>query len=459
MKVTVNGAAKIVTGSNYLIEVGKDKILIDCGMFQGEKETTAYNYDPFNFDPKKISYVLLTHAHIDHSGLLPKLYGNGFRGKIFATTATRDLCRIMLEDSANLQMSETESENKRRMREGQAEMRYPLYGMEEVNGVMPLFTPVEYERTYSITRNIQARFLNAGHIIGASIIELYVTEEGETKKIVFSGDLGQWDSPLLNDPTIIEEADYIFLESTYGNRLHDPVGSRDEEILRYVKEAYKKRGKLLIPSFAVERTQEIIYSFNKLLKEKKFPDEEVFIDSPLAIKAIEVFDKHQEFYRDTAFQYGNPLKFKKLVMSESTEDSKALNEYNKPAIIIAGNGMCTGGRIRHHLKHGLWNPKNTVLFVGFQAAGTLGKKILDGAETVKMMGMKIAVKADIREMNSYSAHSDANGLMKWMSYYKQKPRYVFVVHGEPDSCEEMKKKLKKQGFKALIPNLGETIDL
>ena len=458
MKVTVNGAAKIVTGSNYLIEVGKEKILVDCGMFQGEKEITAYNYDPFNFDPKKISYVLLTHAHIDHSGLLPKLYGEGFRGKIFATTATRDLCRIMLEDSANLQMSETESENKRRQREGM-EMRYPLYGMDEVNGVMPLFQTIEYGRTYSITRNIQARFLNAGHIIGASIIELYVTENRETKKIVFSGDLGQWDSPLLEDPTLVDEADYVFLESTYGNRLHDPVSSRDEEILGYVKEAYKKKGKLMIPTFAVERTQEIIYSFNKLDKQKKFPDEQVFLDSPLAIKAIEVFDKHHEFFRDSAFQYGNPFRFRKLVLSESVEDSKGLNEYGKPAIIMAGNGMCTGGRIRHHLKHGLWDPKNTLLFVGFQADGTLGKKILDGAETVKMMGMTIAVKADIREMNSYSAHSDYNGLMKWMNSFKQKPRYVFVVHGEPEACEEMKKRLKKTGFKALIPNLGEAIDL
>lgn len=458
MKITVCGAAKIVTGSNYYIEAGRDRILVDCGMFQGEKEVTALNYEGFLYDPKKISYVLLTHSHIDHSGLLPKLYAEGFRGKIFATTATKDLCKIMLEDSANLQISETENENKRRLREG-LPPRKPLYGLEEVKGVMELFSTVEYGRLYSITKNIQARFLDAGHIIGAAIIELYVTEKGETKKIVFSGDIGQWNSPLLNNPTVVEEADYVFLESTYGDRLHDPIETRDEEILGYVKETYRKRGKLLIPSFAVERTQEILYSFNKLIKEKKFPDEEVVIDSPLAIKAIEVFNQHRSYFKPTAFQYGNPMQFKNLVFSNTIEESKTYNEYDKPVIIIAGNGMCTGGRIRHHLKHGLWNPKNTVLFVGFQAEGTLGRKILRGDEVVNMMGMRIAVKADIREMNSYSAHSDYEGLMKWVSGFKEKPKQIFIVHGEPEACEAMKKRLKKQNHRCTIPTMGQEIEI
>ncbi len=458
MNLTFCGAARIVTGSCYLIESGKDKILVDCGMFQGTKEITRLNYEPFRFDPKKISYVLLTHAHIDHCGLIPKLVKEGFRGKIFATSATIDLCRIMLEDSAEVQQTQTEEENKRRLREGQ-EIRYPLYDVEEARASFPYFSEVEYERTYSITKNLQARYLDAGHIIGSSTIEVYVAENSETKKIVFSGDVGQWDAPIVHDPTPVEETDYLVIESTYGNRLHEDVKLRDDLLLSYVRETYKKRGKLLIPSFAVERTQELLYAFNKLFRAGKMPNEKVFLDSPLAIKATGIFTRHREDYDKEALEYKDPFGFPNLVYCNTTEESKEINEYSGPCIVIAGNGMATGGRIRHHFRHGLWNPKNTVLFVGYQAEGTLGREILEGSKMVKMMGMSIAVKADIRMIDSFSAHADLDGLLKWIYAMKRKPKKIFLVHGEPDSIDSFRAKLKKEGYKTDVPKLGETIAL
>jgi metallo-beta-lactamase family protein len=456
MNLTFCGAARIVTGSCYLIETGKDKILVDCGMFQGTKDITRLNYEPFKFDPKTISYVLLTHAHIDHCGLIPKLVKEGFMGKIFATSATIDLCRIMLEDSAVVQQTQTEEENKIRLREGR-EPRYPLYDVEEALASFKHFSVVEYGRTYSMGKNIQADYLDAGHIIGSSTIEVYVTENNETKKIAFSGDLGQWDAPIVHDPTVIDETDYLVIESTYGNRLHDNINSRDELLLSYVKEAYKKRGKLLIPSFAVERTQELLYSLNKLFRAGDMPNEKVFLDSPLAIKATDIFTRHREDFDSETLKYKDPFNFKNLVYTNTTEESKQINEYQGPCIIIAGNGMATGGRIRHHFKHGLWDPKNTVLFVGYQAEGTLGREIVDGAKMVKMMGMTIAVKADIRVIDSFSAHADLDGLLKWVYGMKRKPKKIFLVHGEPDSIEGFRAKLKKEGYKTDVPKIGETV--
>ena len=456
MKITFCGAARIVTGSCYLLETGKDKILVDCGMFQGTKDITRLNYDPFRFDPKTISYVLLTHAHIDHCGLIPKLVKEGFKGKIFATSATIDLCKIMLEDSAVVQQTQTEEENRIRVRQGR-EPRYPLYDVEEALASFKHFSPVEYGRAYSIGKNIQALYLDAGHIIGSSTIELSVTENSETKKIAFSGDLGQWDAPIVHDPTIVEETDYLVIESTYGNRLHDDINTRDDLLLFYVKEAYKKRGKLFIPSFAVERTQELLYSFNKLFRSGDMPNEKVFLDSPLAIKATQIFTSHREDFDTEALKYKDPFSFNNLVYTNTTEESKQINEYSGPCIIIAGNGMATGGRIRHHFKHGLWDPKNTVLFVGYQAQGTLGREIVEGAKMVKMMGMNIAVKADIRVMNSFSAHADLEGLLKWVSGMKSKPKKIFLVHGEADSIEGFRAKLKKEGYKTDVPKIGETV--
>jgi metallo-beta-lactamase family protein len=459
MKITFCGAAKIVTGSCYLIEIGKDKVLVDCGMFQGSKEITRLNYMPFKFNPKEIDYLFLTHAHIDHSGLIPVLVKQGFKGKILATSATVDLCKIMLEDSADIQKTETEQENKRRLREG-LPPREPLYSIEDARACFVLFQSIDYDKFYDITKNIKIKYRDAGHIMGSAIIEMYVNDKDALKKIVLSGDLGQWDVPIVNNPTLIEDADYVLVESTYGNRLHEDIGIRDDLLLEYAKETYKKGGKLMIPSFAVERTQELLYSFNKLIKQGKFPDEKIFLDSPLAIKATEIFKKHPECFDEEAlYKYKDPFSFSSLIYSKTVSDSKKINEYEDPCIIIAGSGMCTAGRIRHHFKHGLWDPKNTVLFVGWQAEGTLGRYILEGAKKVRMMGMEVAVKADIRKINSFSAHADYEDIIKWMKGFKKPAQRVFIVHGEEAAAKSLKQRLKKIGLSCHVPDLGEKVVL
>ncbi len=457
MKIKFCGAAKIVTGSCHLVTIGKKQVLIDCGMFQGRKEITKLNYEPFKFDPKKINYVFLTHAHIDHSGLLPKLKKAGFNGKIFATGATIDLCKIMLEDSAHIQEIETEHENRRRKRQGIPE-RKPMYSINDAKATMPLFRKINYDKTYKIDEQIKVRYRDAGHIIGAAIIEFYAAEKNKKTKIVFSGDLGQWGVPIVRDPTIIEHADYVLVESTYGNREHEDLGIRDKVLLRHVKNAYKRGGKLLIPSFAIERTQELLYSFNKLIKQGKFPDEEIFLDSPLAIKATEIFKKHKEvFDKEALTKYKDPFSFKNLKYTAATKESIKLNNYHKPCIIIAGSGMCNGGRIRHHLKHGIWDKKNTILFVGYQAEGTLGRHLIEGEKRIRMMGSELVVKADIEKINSFSAHADSNELVKWIEGFKEKPKKVFIVHGEEKSTIALKSKLKNHN--CYIPEIGEEIEL
>jgi len=459
MQIRFCGAAKIVTGSCYLIKTGKTQFLVDCGMFQGTKDITRINYEPFCFNPKEISYVFLTHAHIDHSGLIPKLKKEGFKGTIFATPATVDLCRIMLEDSANIQMTETEMENKRRLREG-LPPRKPLYTIDDARNSFTLFKKLDYDELTKITDNVSVRYRDAGHIIGSAIIEVFVKENGKDKKIVFSGDLGQWNVPIIKDPTFIEDADYLLVESTYGDRSHEDISIRDDLLLKYAVDTFKKGGKLLIPSFAIERTQELLYSFNKLIKAKKFPDEKIFLDSPLAIKATEIFKRHKECFDEEALnEYGDPFDFKNLVYTSKAKDSMGINDYKKPCVVIAGSGMCTAGRIRHHLKHGLWDPKNTVLFVGYQAEGTLGRVILEGAEKVRMMGIQVAVKADIEKINSFSAHADYRDILKWVAGFKEKPAKIFIIHGEESAAKSLKMKLEEKGFDCYIPSMREEAKL
>ncbi len=454
MKLTFCGAAQIVTGSCYLIETGGEKYLVDCGMFQGPKHITRLNYKRFPFNPKEISHVFLTHAHIDHSGLLPKLVAQGFSGKICATAATIDLCEIMLQDSAHIQEMDTEQENRRRVRQGK-EPREPLYTQKHAEQIRHFFKEVNYGEDLKISSNVIVTFRDAGHILGSAIIEFCA----EGKKIVFSGDLGQWNVPIVQDPTLIEDANYLLIESTYGNRLHEPIQMRQDLLLKVVEKTHKKGGKLLIPTFAIERTQELLYAFNKLVEAKKFPDQKIFLDSPLAIKATEIFKKHHECFDKAAANTKSPFTFPQLEYSLKTKDSIKLNTYSEPCIIMAGSGMCTGGRIRHHLKHGLWEPKNTILFVGYQAEHTLGRVILEGAEKIWMMGLTIVVKADVEKINSFSAHADYNELLKWSRGFKKKPYKTFVVHGEPDASSALKQRLEKEGHDCYIPSLGETIVL
>ncbi len=473
MKITFLGATRTVTGSNYLIEAAGKKFLVDCGMWQGKAELEEENYQEFEFDPKEIDFMLLTHAHIDHSGRIPKLYKEGYRNKIYAHKATCDLCALMLPDSGHIQEQESEWKNRKRIRKGE-EPREPLYTAEEALRCLEIFQPVKYDEIIDITPEIHARFNDAGHMLGSSIIELWVEENGKRIKTVFTGDLGNNDIPLLNEPTMIEDTDFLVMESTYGSRLHIRNDNKAEDFLNIVAETLDNGGTVVIPSFAVGRTQEILYEIDKLKDIRK--DEEfrkkyktlmktpVYVDSPLAISATEVFKENMDLFdEETQKEISkgeNPLEFPGLKFTRTAEESKALNEDPTPSIIISASGMCEVGRIKHHLKHNLWNPKSTILFVGYQAPGTLGYNIVNGAKTVKIFGEEIAVNARIEYIEGYSGHADQEGLMNFIYSFIQKPKHIFLVHGEEESQEVLKSKIDEETkLPVTIANFGETYDL
>jgi len=473
MKITFLGATKTVTGSNYLVEGAGKKFLVDCGMWQGNSELEEENMQEFEFNPAEIDFMLLTHAHIDHSGRIPKLYNEGFKNKIYAHKATCDLCALMLPDSGHIQEMEIQWKNKKRIRKG-LEPREPLYTAEDAARCLKIFEPVKYDEIIEIDENIHVRFNDAGHMLGSSIIELWVKEDGKETKTVFTGDLGNNDIPLLDSPTMIEETDYLVMESTYGNRLHVRNDEKAELFLKIVSETLDKGGSVVIPSFAVGRTQEILYELNKL-KEKK-DDEEfikeyetlmkapVYVDSPLAISATEVFkentDLFEEEIKEEILRGDNPLEFPGLKFTLTSDESKALNEDPSPSIIISASGMCEVGRIKHHLKHNLWNPKSTILFVGYQAPGTLGYNIVNGAKTVKIFGEEIAVNARIEYIEGYSGHADQEWLMNFVYSFIRKPKHIFLVHGEEESQNVLQQKIiDETGINTVIPTFGETYEL
>lgn len=473
MNITFLGAAKTVTGSNFLVEGAGKKFIVDCGMYQGQASLEAENDEPFAFAVDQIDFMLLTHAHIDHSGRIPKLYKEGYRNSIYATKATCDLCSIMLPDSGHIQEMEIEWKNRKRKREGKEPLP-PLYTAEEAARSLEIFTPVRYDEIIEIDSNIHVRFNDAGHMLGSSIIEVWIKEGEEEKKIVFTGDLGNNDIPLLASPTMIESADYLVMESTYGSRLHMRNDEKAELFLDIVSETLDNGGTVVIPSFAVGRTQEILYEINKL-KEKR-DDEEfrrkyktlmhapVYVDSPLAISATEVFRENMDLFDEDvkhAIASGdNPLEFPGLQFTVTAEESKALNEREEPCIIISASGMCEVGRIKHHLKHNLWNPKSTILFVGYQAPGTLGSRIVNGEKKVKIFGDEIAVNARIEYIEGYSGHADQEWLLNFVYSFISKPKHIFLVHGEPESQEVLKEKLEEQlPIPVHIPEWGETYEL
>ena len=456
MQITCHGAAGFVTGSCHLVETESTRFLIDCGMYQGNKALNRKNFEPFGFQPADIDFVISTHAHIDHCGLLPKLVKYGFHGTIYASPATADLLPIMLQDSAYIQEKDTEHENRRRLRKGQSE-REPLYGMEDAEKTCDLIKVLEYNTSLTVSEEITIRFRDAGHVIGSCIVELFTTaKDTRETKTVFSGDLGQWDVPIIEDPTFIWNSDYVFIESTYGDRVHERSGSRKEQLYEHILKTYRKGGKLFIPCFALERTQELLYTLSELMTEEPdYPPMDVYLDSPLAIKITDVFKKHPDTYDEEArARTDKPFDFPGLICTPSVDESRRANTMEGPAIIIAGSGMCTAGRIRHHLKHGIWDPKNTVLFVGYQAPGTLGRILLDGADEIKMMGMKLAVKADISRIGSFSAHADRDELTGWLSAFREKPKTVFLIHGENDTLVNFSEHLTSLGFNTAIPEQG-----
>ncbi len=474
MKITFLGAARTVTGSNFLVEAAGKKFLVDCGMYQGKITEELENSDPFLYDVSEIDFMLLTHAHIDHSGRIPKLYNEGFKGPIYATKATCDLCEIMLPDSGHIQEVEIEWKNRKRMREG-LEPLPPLYTAEEAYNSLEIFHRVQYDEIVEVDENISVRFNDAGHMLGSAIIEIWATENGKTTKAVFTGDLGNNDLPLLDSPTMISSADYLIMESTYGNRLHMRNDEKATMFLDIVAETLDKGGRVIIPSFAVGRTQEILYELDKL-KEDLGQDEEfarkyeklmnvpVYVDSPLAISATEVFKKNTELFEEEIQEKikrgDNPLEFRGLQFTPSADESKALNEDHRPAIILSASGMCEVGRIKHHLKHNLWNPNSTILFVGYQAPGTLGRTIVDGAEKVKIFGEEIAINARVEYIEGYSGHADQTWLLNFIWSFTNPPKHVFLVHGEYEGQEELKRKIEDSSeCKVTIPDFGESYEL
>ena len=473
MNITFLGATKTVTGSNFLLEGAGKKIIIDCGLYQGKAAEERENYSDFPYNVQDIDFLLLTHAHIDHSGKIPKLYVDGYRNPVIATKATCDLCTIMLPDSGHIQEMENEWKNKKRVRKG-LESKPPLYTAQDAIDCLEIFKSVNYDEIVELTPEIHVRYNDAGHMLGSSIIEVWIKENGEEKKIVFTGDLGNNDLPLLDSPTMIETADYLVMESTYGGRFHMQNDEKAEMFLNIVAETLDKGGNVVIPSFAVGRTQEILYELNKLREERtdeafiekyeKLMKAPVYVDSPLAISATEIFRQNMDLFDEEVRQEiergDNPLEFPGLQFTQTADESRALNESNIPSIIISASGMCEVGRIKHHLKHNLWNPNSTILFVGYQAPGTLGSKIVNGEKNVKIFGEDIAVNARIEYIEGYSGHADQEWLLNFIYSFITKPKHIFLVHGKPEGQKILKDKiLETIDIPVTIPDYGDNYKL
>lgn len=461
MEIKVLGAAKQVTGSCYSLSTDDEKIIIDCGMFQGGKDSERLNYQPFEFNPKKYQAILLTHAHLDHCGRIPLLVKSGFRGKIYTTEATKALAQIIMLDSAKIAAEDTKNENERRA-EQDLPARKPLYSIADVQDTMKLFTAVEYDETVKITKNISAKFYDAGHILGSASIQLTVKEKNKIKTVVFSGDLGQNNSILVKKTEAITKADYVFMESTYGDRVHEPEDKRKTELVRVIRESYKRGGKLMIPTFAVERAQELLYFIGEFMEEKIIPTMPVYLDSPMAIKSTDVFKKYMKYFNSDVQKRLRKNKevfgFPELRLTKTTEESKDINWVKGPCIVLAGNGMCTAGRIKHHIVNNISNEKNTLLFVGFQVEGTLGYWIREGQKRIRLLGKEVEVKSTIENIEGFSAHADRPQLLNWLRNFSVKPK-VFIIHGDEEQQVALSKFLKKERYENYIPSMDETIQL
>lgn len=447
MKIKFCGASTGVTGSCHLLTSGEHKILLDCGQFQGGKAQDALNYEKFPFEPSEIECVVLSHAHIDHCGRLPLLTKRGFEGKIYCTDATADLLSVMLKDSAYIHEKETEWKNRKAERAGREQVE-PLYTIEDAEKTLSLVSPILYDQQIEINSDMKIVFNDAGHILGSAITELWVTEDNKESKIVFSGDLGMEGRPILRDPTYIKKADYVIMETTYGNRIHKELGSGVEKLIEIILNTTRRGGNVVIPSFAVGRTQELIYELNRFYDSNNEYRKEldkifVYIDSPMATTATEIFRRNAQVFDEETREYilkgDNPLEFKNLKFTRSSKESQDLNFNKEPKIIISASGMCEAGRIRHHLKHNLWNPKNSIVFVGYQGQGTLGRSLVEGIKMVTLFGEEIQVNAEIHNLEGFSGHADQNGLFAWLAHFEQKPKQIFLVHGEEESKKDFAK--------------------
>ncbi|QCX34733.1 MBL fold metallo-hydrolase [Caloramator sp. E03] len=457
MKIKFCGAAKTVTGSCYYIEACGRKFLVDCGMFQGKCENL--NKEDFPFNPNELDFMILTHSHIDHSGRIPLLIKKGFKGGIYCTSATSELVDIMLRDSAHIQEKEAEWENKKRLRKG-LEPIEALYTIDDAIKVKEFLFSVPYDKPQKIDENISFTLKDAGHLLGSAIVVLEINEKDKIKKVTFTGDLGNFNIPIIKDYEYIEETDYLITESTYGNRIHE-IEKQTEDLYSIIVDTTKMGGNVIIPSFAVGRTQEILYILNHYIdieKRKNLKTVEIYIDSPLAIQATEIFEKHKECYDDEALDLLNNdidlINFENIRIIKSTEESMALNE-KKGIVIISSSGMCEAGRIKHHLKHNIWRENSSIVFVGYQAEGTLGRKILDGEKEIKIYGEKMVVKAKIYNMQGLSGHADMNGILNWiMNIKKGVKNTIFITHGDVDAQENLKTELESiTKAEIIIPNM------
>ena len=463
MKLIFSGAAREVTGSCHFVEAAGRKIMLDCGMEQGPDEYENQRIDALPFE---IDCLLLSHAHIDHSGNIPLLVKQGFKGNIYATRATAKLCSIMLRDSAHIQLSEAEWKN-RKARRADSSSVLPLYDLNDVEAALKLFKTVEYGEIFKIADGVEARYTDAGHLLGSAVIELFLTENGERRKLVYTGDLGNISQPLINDPVTVDEADYLIIESTYATRKHDIPKDSAAELAAVIQRTFDRGGNVIIPSFAVGRTQETLYYIRKIKEEglvKNHGDFPVYVDSPLAVEATGIYGPDcADFYDGEAAALVakgvNPIGFSNLRTSVTSSDSKLINADCEPKVIISASGMCEAGRIRHHLKHNLWRSECAVLFVGYQAEGTLGRALIDGATKVKLFGEEIAVRAEIAVMPGTSSHADVDGLLNFVGAFKKRPKRIFTVHGDEESCVALSDLLKARGFDAAAPFSGEEDDL
>ncbi|HIE51148.1 MAG TPA: MBL fold metallo-hydrolase [Armatimonadetes bacterium] len=463
MRLHFLGAAGNVTGSCYLLELEHQRVLVDCGLYQ-ERPLRGRNWEPFPFPAEQINVLLLTHAHIDHCGLIPKLCREGFQGRILTTKATVELAELLLLDAAHIQEEDARFKMKRHAREGRPDVIHPLYTTADAQAALQYLEGVPYGEMVTLGDGITVTFYDAGHILGSTQVEIRYPLNGQERVLLFSGDLGAVDRPILRDPAPPGRADYLVMESTYGDRQHESAEDCLDRLAALVNETFAHGGNLVIPAFAVGRTQELLYDLNELLAQDRIPNALVFVDSPMAVSATEIFQRHPECYDEEARQLlhsgDNPLEFPSLHLVRRVEDSKAINHLRGSAIIISASGMCTAGRIKHHLVHNISRPECTILFVGYQARGTLGRHLLEGENPVRILGQYREVKARIESLSGFSAHADQRGLLEWLGHLPTPPRQVFLTHGEPEALQTLQEKIREQlGFAVQVPQYRDVVEL
>lgn len=465
MKLAFLGAARQVTGSSYFVEAGGLRILVDCGLYQ-ERATLDRNWDPFPVEPRTIDVLLLTHAHLDHSGLIPRLVRDGFSGTILTTAATADILSIALMDSAEIQEEDAAFKRRRHEKEGRVVGHpvVPLYTTQDVQAAMPMVEDVAYESPLDLGEAVTVRFRDAGHILGSAMIELAVREDGAARTIVFSGDIGQWGMPFVCDPTVFERADYVVMESTYGDREHEDPGRVDGLLAGIIRETVAAGGNVVIPTFAIERAQDLMFHLSRLVHDRAIPPVPIYLDSPMGREVTRAFERHDEFYDDETRRLlaagRNPFKFPGLTIVRTPDESKAINDARGPAVIMAGSGMVTGGRVKHHIARNIGRPDSTILFVGYQAHDTLGRKILDGAPEIRILGRTLPVRARVAKINGFSAHADRKGLDRWLDGFKSPPRRLFVTHGDAEVALKTGERLRQERkWTVEVPEFREVWDL